>query len=185
MYEMVGTKRQQKQFEKTWEYFCEEFGWVNDPYAETGLRYNIRVGKRSWHRRHKVIGTIELIPYDPDNPDSTVEGRFPFSAIEEISCNKQYTWEIDKLCIHRDFQRMGNFPTFLQILNDHAKQHDSLYYVALIEKKFFRMLRISYEGCFKQVGDELIGPTTSLVPAYADAHHIIRLYEKIVAPEQR
>ena len=42
------------------------------------------------------------------------------------------------------------------------------YYIALIEKKFYRALRISYGLTVEQKGEPLIGPGTSLIPVIFD-----------------
>ncbi|WP_404452320.1 GNAT family N-acetyltransferase [Virgibacillus necropolis] len=164
MYGLVKTKRQQKNFEITWEFFCDQFGWQNDPYAENGCRYNLYLLGKCFYRRNKVIGTIEFIPYDPKNPNSTVEKRFSFSKFDEIRLYHNRIWEIDKLCIHKDYQRKGHFHDFLQILYDHALEYKPKFYVALIEKKLYRMLRISFGQRVRQSGDALVGPTTELIP---------------------
>lgn len=176
MYELVQTAKQQRQFATTWEYFCDEFGWVNDPYSEDGFRYNLLLDKKEFLRRKKVIGTIELTPYNPTNPNSTVEGRFAFSNFPEINRYQDRTWEIDKLCIHQDYQRQGYFTIFSHILYNHAMNHNPKYYLALIEKKFFRMLRFSFGSCFEQKGDALIGPGTSLIPTCADVEALVKYY---------
>lgn len=181
MYELVKTARQQKKFKITWEYFCKVYHWKNDPYAEDGWRYNLVYQKSGIYRRKKVIGTIEFIPYDPKNPNSTVEGptKFTFSKYEEIKSRQNQTWEIDKLCIHKDYQRQGYFQTFMHILYDHATKNNPKYYLALIERKFYRMLRIAYGSNVKQKGDALIGTTTALIPTVIDIGKIMEDKEAV------
>src|SRR5690625_3744934 len=108
MYELVKTSCQQKQFEKTWEYFCTKYDWLNDPYAKDGQRYNLITHQGFIYKRKKAIGTIEFIPYDPTSKSSTVEGtdRFEFSKYDEIKLNQDYIWEIDKLCIRSEERRV-------------------------------------------------------------------------------
>ena len=164
MYEIVRTARQQRQFECTWEYFCRKYHWYNDPYAENGIRYLITLPRQRIWSRKKVIGTIEFIPYDPNNPYSTVERRFEFSRYEDIMANRDRVWEIDKLCLHQDYQRKGYFHHFADIFLDHAARFKPKYYVALIEKRFYRMLRIVYGFHLEQRGNPLVGESTELVP---------------------
>lgn len=128
MYEIVKTSRRQKQFAMTWEYFCEKYGWYNDPYAKEGIRYNLLLPGR----RKKVLGTNEFIPYNPQNPNSTVETHYPFSSFKEIQVNQNKVWEIDKLCIHKKYHRQGYFENFMNVFYDHALTHKPKYYVALI-----------------------------------------------------
>lgn len=170
MYELVKTSRQQREFAKTWEYFCVKYGWVNDPYAVNGNRYNLLMQQGRFYKRKKVIGTIEFIPYDPENPNSTVEqpGRFSFSEYNEIKLNRDLIWEIDKLCIHHYYQRQGYFQILLHIIFQHATQNNAKYYLALIEKKFYRMLRILLGSSVQQKGEALIGPSTALIPTIID-----------------
>ncbi|TWI59678.1 hypothetical protein [Halalkalibacter nanhaiisediminis] len=181
MYELVKTRRQQKAFENIWEFSCEKQGWRNDPYAEMGIRYNLLLPKKHLLRKRKVIGTIEFIPYDPTNPHSTVEGptRWEFSKHEEIMAYQSQTWEIDKLCIHPKYQRQGYFPFFMHVFAEHAILHQPKYYLALIEKKLYRMLRISFGLRVEQKGEEFIGPDTVLIPIVFDINKIMEDEERI------
>jgi hypothetical protein len=175
MYEIVKSTREQKQFEKTWEYFCDVYGWCNDPYAKNGIRYNLLLpGKR-----RKVIGTMEFIPYDPKNPNSTVERHFSFSKFADIKLQQNRVWEIDKLCLQKDYQRRGYFSNFMHVFYDHAKNHQPKYYIALIEKKFFRMLRIFFGLGVEQKGEEFDGPSTALIPVIFDVEKIMQEEETV------
>lgn len=170
MYELVKTSKQQKDFENTWEYFCEYYGWYNDPYALNGVRYNLLLPGMF---RKQVIGTVEFIPYDPKNKNSTVEGKFSFSSIKEIKENQQRVWEIDKLCLHKDYHRQGYFNNFMEVFYEHAKVYRPKYYIGLMEKRFFRMVRILFQIEVEQKGEALVGPTTALVPVMIDIEKII------------
>lgn len=169
MYEMVKTARQQQKFARTWEYFCDLYGWYNDPYADNGVRYNLLKSKKS----KKVIGTIEFIPYNPSNPDSTVKGRIEPSEVEEIFLYQNRVWEIDKLCLHQDYQRKGYFENFFHIFYQHAKVHQPKYYIGFMEYRFFRMLRIFFGLAVEQRGDAVLGPTTTLLPVLFDVEKIM------------
>ncbi|MEK3796889.1 hypothetical protein MHI18_01325 [Peribacillus sp. FSL H8-0477] len=170
MYEIVKTSRQQIQFQHSWEYFCEKYNWENDPYAKDGIRYNLLLPEK----KKKVIGTIEFIPYDPQNPDSTVEGRFPFSTFEDIRINQKRVWEIDKLCLNKEFHRQGFFEDFMHVFYDHATSHYPKYYVALMEKKFYRMMRISFGLGVDQRGEAMVGPSGALIPIVFDIEKIMQ-----------
>src|SRR5690625_3371667 len=162
MYERVKTRRQQKKFEKTWEYFCKKYNWYNDPYAKDGNRYNLLLHKRQFYKPREVIGTIEFIPYDPNNPNSTVEGkhRFEYSKLSNVIKYEKRIWEIDKLCIHEAYQRKGYFSLLVHIIMEHASKNNTKYYLALIEKKFYRMLKISFGSIVEQQGSPLVGSET-------------------------
>ncbi|HHW37932.1 MAG TPA: hypothetical protein GXX18_11920 [Bacillales bacterium] len=175
MYEIVKSVRQQKQFKNTWEYFCDFYGWHNDPYAKNGIRYNLLLPSK----RKKVIGTIEFIPYNSMNPDSTVEGKFQFSRFDFIMSHPNRVWEIDKLCLHGDFHRQGYFENFMHVFYDHSKRHQPKYYIGLMEKRLFRMLRISFGLGLKQAGEALVGPSTALIPFVFDIEVLLQDKETV------
>lgn len=175
MYQIVKSSRQQKQFERTWEYFCEVYGWLNDPYAKNGVRYNLLLPDKP----KTVIGTIEFIPYDPKNPDSTVEGRFSFSEFNDIKLHQHQVWEIDKLCLHKDYQRKGYFDHFLHVFYEHARSYKPKFYIGLMEKRFFRMMRITFGLGVEQKGEALVGPSTALIPVVFDIEKIMQDEESI------
>lgn len=180
MYELVKTRRQQRKFEKTWEYFCAKYNWHNDPYAKDGQRYNLIISEGNFYKRKKVIGTIELIPYDPNNKNSTVEGpdRFRFSKCDDIRLNKDRIWEIDKLCIHKSYQRQGYFRNFLHIIFYHATENHAKYYLALIEHKLYRMLKFILGSSIEQKDDPIAGSTTSLIPVVIHIEKVLNDQEK-------
>ncbi|TDL31831.1 hypothetical protein E2R51_11455 [Jeotgalibacillus sp. S-D1] len=174
IFEIVKKPRQQKQFEQTWEYFCRQFGWYNDPYSKNGVRYNLLLPANHNKMGKKVIGTIEFIPYDPANPDSTVEGesRYKFSGVQKIIENKDRVWEIDKLCLHKDFHRLGYFSHFITVVHDHAITHNPKFYVAIVENKLYRMLSMMLGSSIVKQGDPIPGPSTSLVPVIINIEDI-------------
>lgn len=175
MYELVKSPRQQKYFEQTWEYFCDYYGWFNDPYSKNGVRYNLLLPSST----KTVIGTVEFIPYDPKNSDSTVEGKFQFSRFEDIKTHQDRIWEIDKLCLHKDYHRQGYFDNFMHVFYDHAIKHNPKYYIGLMEKRFYRMVRILFGLGVEQKGDALVGPSTALIPVVFDVEKIMGNEEKV------
>lgn len=180
MYERVKTRYQQKKFEEIWEYFCTKYDWLNDPYAKNGQRYNLITHQGFIYKRKKAIGTIEFIPYDPTSKNSTVEGpdRFEFSKYNEIRLNQDHIWEIDKLCIHQDYQRQGYFRTFMHILYHHATENQTKYYLSLMEHRLYRMLKFMLGAFIEQKGEPLVGPTTSLIPTVIHVEKILEDKEK-------
>lgn len=174
MYVEVKTKEQQKAFQRTWEFFCQKYAWHNDPYAENGIRYLLLAPDCSRNSLEHVVGTIEFIPYDPRNRNSTVEGRCRFSQYNDIAQHQDRTWEIDKLCIAEEYQRKGFFKQFMPIFHDHAKQYKPKYYLSFMDKKLFRMLRISFGLAMEQRGTEQIGPANSFVPAVIDIERLLQ-----------
>ncbi|GIN73207.1 hypothetical protein J14TS2_36820 [Bacillus sp. J14TS2] len=175
MFEIVKTARQQRRFAETWEYFCALYGWYNDPYAKNGIRYNLL----NPNKRKIVIGTIEFIPYDPKNPNSTVEGRWAFSQYTDIRDDQERVWEIDKLCLHKDYQRKGYFKHFWSVFYHHMCQHQPKYYIGLMEKRLFRMMRICFGLAVEQRGESLPGQSTELVPVIFDVEQIMQNQEAV------
>lgn len=174
LFELVTTKRQQRRFEETWEYFCAKYNWYNDPYAKNGVRYNLLIQSNRLFVHKKVIGTIEFTPYDPNNPQSTVERWYSFSKLEEIKLYQHRVWEIDKLCLSEEYQRRGLFNLFMRVFYEHAIKYQPKYYVAIMEQKFFRMLRIAFGLAVNQVGKEMVGLDTVLVPVIFDIEEMMK-----------
>ncbi|WP_394218317.1 hypothetical protein [Halobacillus trueperi] len=167
MFKVVQTKKQQKEFERTWEYFCCKYRWYNDPYAAEGVRYNIMDKK-------KTIGTIEFIPYVPHSPTSTIEGKScDFSMFHNLAKNNGSVWEVDKLCIKEEYQRQGYFEQFIQVLYHHVTEHQPAYYLAYIESKFYRMLKINFGLQIEVLGKPLIEHNTRLIPISIKADDLI------------
>ncbi|MBN8251494.1 hypothetical protein [Priestia flexa] len=165
MYDIVKTAKQQKIFQNIWEYFCEKYKWYNDPYSAEGVRYLLIAPTRKFYHRRRFMGTIEFSPYSVyEASKASGVRKYDFSRHAEIYEERTRVWEIDKLCLHLNYQRQGYFSHFFSIFNHHAKIYQPKYYIALVEKKLYRMLRFSYHSWVEQTGPELVGPTTSLIP---------------------
>ncbi|WP_078553126.1 hypothetical protein [Bacillus alkalicellulosilyticus] len=179
MFEIVKTHRQQKKFEETWEYICSRHGWYNDPYSDDAVRYNLLMPHTLRFLKPRVVGTIEFIPYSPNNPFSTVEGpsRANFTSYNDIQKHQTRTWEIDKLCIHEQYQRKGHFKGILEIFYNHAITYSPKFYIALMDKKFYRMLKILYGVAIEQRGDAIYSGKDALLPIVFDV-------EKVMANEE-
>lgn len=155
-------------------------GWYNDPYGENSVRYNLLLPRRVPFLYPKVIGTIEFTPFDPAHSYSSVEGpnRSSLSSYADIAAFQARTWEIDKLCIRRSYQRSGYFQGFFHIFYDHAMRYSPKFYVALIEKKLYRMLRM-LGLAVEQRGQAFAGPNTSLVPVVFGVESIMNQPERV------
>lgn len=175
MFSIVASKRQERAFRRTWERCCRRLGWMNDPYAPDGIKYVLLRGGANPLLRRRTIGTIEFIPYRSDNPRSTVEGphRHRFSEEPEIRDNPYRIWEIDKLCIAEAYRGQGHFGAFLEVFYDHAERFAPRCYVALIERRLYRMLRIVFGLGVEQRGPAIAGPTTALIPVLFNIGEIV------------
>lgn len=122
----------------------------------------------------KERGTIELVPYSPTNPESTVERHHSFSDYEEINLHQGRVWEMDKLCLHKEYHHQGYFVHIIQVLYNHALEHNPKYYIGLMEKKFFRMARIFLGVHFVQRSEALVFDESTLIPVVLDIESIIR-----------
>lgn len=60
--------------------------------------------------------------------------------------------------------RKGYFHIFSHILYDHMAKNEPKYYLALVEEKFFRMLKIMLSSVVERKGEALTVPTTALIP---------------------
>jgi len=175
LFMLVAGKRQERSFRRTWEYFCRKYGWGNDPYAADGVRYVLLRGGRIPFVRRRTVGTIEFVPYRPGNPRSTVEGphKHVFSAEAEIREDPSRIWEIDKLCIAEAYQRRGHFGGFMDVFYDHAQRFAPRYYIALVERRLYRLLRIAFGLGVEQRGPAMEGPTSALIPVLFDIGRIM------------
>ncbi|MGP4074882.1 hypothetical protein [Halobacillus sp. K22] len=172
MFQLVTTKKHQKNFERTWEYFCHKNRWYNDPYASNGVRYNLM-------NKNETIGTIEFIPFLPNSPTSTIEGKScDFSRFYDIAKQGGKVWEVDKLCIKEKYQRRGYFDQFIQVLYEHMSEYKPIYYLAFIEEKFYRMLKINFGLQMEVLGEPLMEHSTKLVPISIKVEDLIQRHDQ-------
>ena len=176
-YELVRTVKQQQDFERTWEYFCRKYRWVNDTYAPDGIRYNLILPKRHLFQKRTVIGTAEFIPFDPVQRHQKIKELYREHA--EFESDPDRVWEIDKLCLHQAYQRQGYFQIFLLIFMEHALAHRVKFYIGHMEEKFFRMLRIWYGLELEAKGKPVRGAKASLVPVLFDVEKALCNEEKV------
>ena len=67
----------------------------------------------------------------------------------------------------------------MDVFYDHATSHYPKYYVGLMEKKFYRMMRISFGLGVEQRGEALIGPSGALIPIVFDIEKIMQDEEMV------
>lgn len=92
---------------------------------------------------HKVLGTLELTPYEPDGY-TTIEMEFPFSSYDIVSNAKQDTYEIDKLAVSADYRGEGLLEEILMVIHAHCLATNAKQYVMLTDYIFFRGLKSQF-----------------------------------------
>lgn len=166
MYELVKTKRQERNFNQTWDYFCQTYGWHNDRRTARGLNYNLVVPRDRFLKRRRIIGTIEFAPYKTPSVNQEVDrlGRFNFMKFTEVRNHLDHVWEIDKVSILEEYQRKGYLKYFFPLIVDHAVKHQVIYYISLIELHFYRLLKYKYGTLIEKKGNAFITSSTTLIP---------------------
>ena len=120
-----------------------------------------------------------MVPYSPTNPESTVERHHSFADYEEITLYQERVWEIDKLCLHKEYHRQGYFVHLIHVLYNHALENQPKYYIGLMKKKFFRMARIFLGVPVIQRSDELVFDDSTLIPVVLDIESIMLARAKL------
>lgn len=185
MFQKVENKKDFKTFKKTWGKVCRKQKWHNDPYSPDGIKYNLKQSHSSifpFKNRETIFGTIEFIPYSPGNSYSSVEGpnRYSFSTLPAIQENQGRVWEIDKLCLASEYQRKGYFESFFRVFDDHINTYQPKFYIALMEKKFYRMMRIMF-GLAIEGKKEFSGHNNSLIAVIFDVEKLMDDRKKVDA----
>ncbi|MGM0836102.1 MAG: hypothetical protein ACQEV7_08090 [Bacillota bacterium] len=172
MHEQVKSRKQLESFKKVWEPICRQQRWMNDPYDPGGIRFNLLLPQDNifrFFKKKEVIGTIEFLRFNPDSPYCTVEGpdRYKFSGLKEIVKHQDRVWEIDKLCLKEKYQGKAYFPYFFHIFLDHIITYQPKYYIGLMEKRFFTMIKARF-GSAIELKAEFKGQNTALMAVVFD-----------------
>lgn len=183
MFHKIENEKDFKSFKRTWRKVCKKQKWHNDAYSPVGVKYNLTQSMSSrfpFRKRDKTIGTIEFIPYFPKNPYSSVDGpdRYSFSTLPAIQKNQGRVWEIDKLCLATEYQRKGYFENFFFVFEDHINTYQPKFYIALMEKKFYRMMRMMF-GLAIEGKKEFIGQANSLIAVIFDVEKLMYDTKKV------
>ena len=174
MFKKVETENEQAIFEQIWSDVCEEKGFLPDPCVDHATRYLIDnrlvVNGQTVvpEEGFQYIGTIELVPYNPA-VYTTVEGRFePYDTYHKVKDHGHRTFEIDKLCITKDYRSKGHLPDVLHALMEHGEEANVKYYIATTEYAFYRTLKIGCSVKLEQIGDRIRRPKNSMIPMLCD-----------------
>ncbi|NMH75310.1 hypothetical protein HF078_19710 [Bacillus sp. RO2] len=178
MYEQVLNRKQFKSFQNVWEPICKKQRWLNDPYAPDGVRFNLLLPQEKLFfvlKKREVIGTVEFLKFNPKSPYCTVEGhnKYKFSVLEEIVNNQDKVWEIDKLCLKEAYQGRIYFSYFFHVFLDHIITYQPKYYIGLMEKKFYLMIKARF-GRAIELKEEIKGPGTSLMAVMFDVERAMK-----------
>ncbi len=113
--------------------------------------------------KDQKVGTIEFKPYllEPNNNINTV---YPFHQIESIKNNPESVIEIDKVAILKQF-RGKNLERLLSVFVHYSEQHEISCCVALLERVFYKTLRMIYKFPLESVGEQIYYKGDYVIPA--------------------
>lgn len=169
-FKKVTTKEDLAIFKDIWLKACVEMEYESEPFPENAVRYLVT------NKKGDYIGTIEFIPYNPDE-FSTIEKYHSFREDREVFDNKEFVYEVDKVAILKEHRKSWHVFTFLEIMMANAVEYDSLYYLGFMEKMFFRLARIYFKGQPIQVSKEWVWDEHTLIPVKMDVKKSLKVVE--------
>lgn len=182
MFKKVETKEEYRLFRMIWEEVrCEKDYQEDAPMAPGATCYLISNQKEDEKGQlatpeegFKWIGTMEMVPYQPE-VYTAVESEFePYENYFKIKEVPHRTYEIDKLCLKKEYRSKGYMNHFTHVFYDHASTHQAKYYTAITERTFYRTLRKEFQLPLEQVGEAFRYSKHTFVPMLFDAEHILR-----------
>ena len=146
MFKEIKTKEELHAFTEFWNAITDEKGFSKSKVPlEHSKKYIFFKEEMNEFdvKKHNVLGTLELTPYEPDGY-TTIEMEFPFSSYDVVSDAKQGTYEIDKLAVSADYRGEGLLEEILLVIHAHCVETEAKQYVMLTDYIFFRGLKSQF-----------------------------------------
>ncbi|WP_099354741.1 GNAT family N-acetyltransferase [Fredinandcohnia onubensis] len=143
MYEIVDSENKLKEFNRIWMECWKEKGYEIEPVR----------GEKFLFKNDKVyVGTMELTPIHND---------FPFKEHPSV---KGKVFEIDKLAILPEHRRSKILANILSTIYQFGIENEVTCFVALIEPKLFKALKVFYKLPVYQLGEKFWYKGDEVVP---------------------
>jgi hypothetical protein len=92
--------------------------------------------------------------------------------------NKEFIFEIDKLAIRKDARGLQILSCILSFLAHFSQKHEVRYFVALIEPKLFKSIKLFYKLPTEQIGDAFFFEGDTVIPVSIDVSKAMSNPEK-------
>ncbi|WKA57791.1 hypothetical protein QWY16_14985 [Planococcus shenhongbingii] len=161
MFELVNSEEQQKIFNGIWEEVWKEKGYELEYSSETIAQLLLKV-------QNQYVATIEFKKLS----SSTICSTFDFKAFPFIEKNFDHGVEIDKISIAKEYRGFEVLNAIISAMGHFAKDTGLLYYVALIEPRFYLTLRKHYKINVEKLGPPFFYKGDTVVPIFFTSEEI-------------
>lgn len=148
---------------------------LSDVYSKNGYDFDV---VQSWEKSSlylilsssrdplEVVGTVEVKPYFPNI--SVIERSFPFSNNQILQGDGLNIAEIGRVTIIESHQSSGAFDNLLSTLAQHTQSYGIDFYVALMDRRLYRALLMSYGIPVTALGEKRFYKGHVVIPVLID-----------------
>jgi hypothetical protein len=179
MYVNVETNEEREEFMNLWGQIANERKYIVAPLKENSDAFILK------DKSNLSVGTIEFVPCDANILE--INDLVDISKETRILQNLQYSYQVRKMGVKREFASKTILLELLKLAAMHAKKNQVRFYAIHLEPRHYEKLTEKFKFRIERIGEEVMLGKKKMVPVLIDVEDAIQntqgypLYIKSIA----
>ncbi|MBY0145058.1 hypothetical protein [Neobacillus niacini] len=179
MYVNVVSKEEREEFMNLWDQIANERKYQVTPLTENSEAFILK------DKSNLSVGTIEFVPCDANIIE--INDLVDISNETRILQNLQYSYQVRKMGVKREFASKTILLELLKLAAMHAKKNQVRFYTIYLEPRHYEKLTEKFKFRIELIGEEVMLGKRKMVAALIDVEDAIEntqgypLYIKSIA----
>ena len=179
MYVNVESKEEREEFMNLWDQIANERKYQVTPLTANSEAFILK------DKSNLSVGTIEFVPCDANTIE--LNDLVDISKETRILQNLQYSFQVRKMGVKREFASKTILLELLKLAAMHAKKKQVRFYAIYLEPRHYEKLTEKFKFRIELIGEEVMLGKRKMVPALIDVEDAIEntqgypLYIKSIA----
>lgn len=179
MYVNVESKEDREEFMNLWDQVANERKYQVTPLTENSEAFILK------DKSNLSVGTIEFVPCEANIIE--INDLVDISKETRILQNLQYSYQVRKMGVKREFASKTILLELLKLAAMHAKKNQVRFYTIYLEPRHYEKLTEKFKFRIELIGEEVMLGKRKMVPALIDVEDAIEntqgypLYIKSIA----
>jgi hypothetical protein len=165
MYVNVESKEDRQEFMNLWDQIASERKYQVAPLTENSEAYILK------DKSNLSVGTIEFVPCDANTIE--INDLVDISKETRILQNLQYSYQVRKMGVKREFASKTILLELLKLAAMHAKKNQVRFYAIYLEPRHYEKLTEKFKFRIELIGEEVVLGKKKMVPVLIDVEDAI------------
>jgi hypothetical protein len=160
MYVNVESNEEREEFMNLWDQIADERKYQVTPLTENSEAFILK------DKSNFSVGTIEFVPCDANIIE--INDLVDISKETRILQNLQYSYQVRKMGVKREFASKTILLELLKLAAMHAKKNQVRFYTIYLEPRHYEKLTEKFKFRIERIGEEVMLGKRKMVPALID-----------------